>query len=112
MKLRIIKLTPEMLIELLKGKTANFTSNLPNDTELLDIKFDLFSKQVLAVVRSESFEDIAESYPIPEFNLTSTKDTKIAPKQTTTVKSEPKPEPKIAAASTVQPSKTATQNGK
>jgi hypothetical protein len=106
MKLRIIKLTPEMLIELLKGKTAIFMSNLPNDTELLDIKFDLFSKQVVAVVRSESFDDIAESYPIPEFNLTSTKDTKIAPKQTTAVKLEPKPEPKIAAASTVQPSKT------
>ena len=107
MKMRIIKLTPEMLIELLKGKTANFTSNLPNDTELLDIKFDLFSKQVLAVVRSESFEDIGESYPIPEFNLTSTKDTIIAPKQPTTVKSEPKPEPKIATTNTVQPSKTA-----
>ncbi len=96
-----------MLIELLKGKTTNFTSNLPNDTELLDIKFDLFSKQVLAVVRSNSFEDIAESYPIPEFNLTSTMETKITPKQTTAVKSEPKPEPKIAPASTAQPSKTA-----
>jgi len=107
MKMRIIKLTPEMLIELLKGKTANFTSNLPNDTELLDIKFDLFSKQVLAVVRSESFEDIGESYPVPEFNLTGTKEAKIAPKQITAVKSEPKPEPKIATTSTAQPSKTA-----
>jgi len=107
MKMRIIKITPELLIELLKGKTANFTSNLPNDAELLDIKIDLFSKQVLAVVRSESFEDIGESYPIPEFDLTSTKDAKIAPKQTIAAKSEPKPETKIAATSTSQTSKTA-----
>ncbi len=107
MKIRIVKLTPELLIELLKGKTVNFNSTLPNDTELLDIKFDLFSRQVLAVVRSNSFEDIAESYPIPEFNLTSATDAKTIPKQATTVKSEPKPEPKIAAAITTQPSKTA-----
>jgi hypothetical protein len=107
MKIRVIKLSPELLIELLKGKTANFISNLPSDTELLDIKFDLFSKQVLAVVRSNSFEDIAESYPIPEFNLIGAKDTKIIPKETTAVKSEPKPEPKIAVTNTAQPSKTA-----
>jgi hypothetical protein len=106
MKMRIIKLTPEMLIELLKGKTANFTSNLPSDVELLDIKFDLFSKQVLAVMRSESFEDIAESCPLPEFNLASTKDAKMAPKQTTAVRSEPKPEPKIATSNSAQPKKT------
>jgi hypothetical protein len=106
MKMRIIKLTPETFVELLQGKTSNFTSNLPSDTELLDLKFDLFSRQVLAVVRSNSFEDIAESYPTPEINLTSAKDAKISPKQTT-VKPEPKPEPKIAATSTVQPSKTA-----
>ena len=107
MKMRIIKLTPEMLIELLKGKTENFTSNLPNNIELLDIKFDIFSRQVLAVVRSESFEDIAESYPIPEFNLISTKDAKIASKQIIDVKSEQKPEPKTASTNTAQPSKTA-----
>jgi hypothetical protein len=107
MRMKIIKLTPELLVELLKGKTANFTSNLPNDTELLDIKFDLFSKQVLAVVRSNSFEDVAESYPIPEFKLTGAMDEKIGPKQTTAVKSEPKPEPKIANANSPQLSKTA-----
>ena len=80
MKIRIIKLTPELLIELLQGKTSSFSSNLPSDTELLDLKLDLFSKQVLAVVRSDSFEDIAESYPIPEFNLTNTGEPKTAPK--------------------------------
>ena len=107
MRMKIIKLTPELLVELLKGKAANFTSNLPNDTELLDIKFDLFSKQVSAVVRSNSFEDIAETYPIPEFKLTSAMGAKVAPKSATTVKPEPKLEPKIANANTTQPSKTA-----
>ncbi|MCW4003794.1 MAG: hypothetical protein NWE95_07780 [Candidatus Bathyarchaeota archaeon] len=73
MKLRTIKLTPEFLVELLKGKAAPFTSNLPNDAELLDLKLDLFTKQVLAVVRSESFEDVAEGFPIPEFTFTTKK---------------------------------------
>ena len=59
MKVRIIKLTPELFIELLQGKAISFVSNLPGDTELLDLKFDLFSKQVIAVVRSNSFDDIA-----------------------------------------------------
>jgi hypothetical protein len=69
MKLRIVKLTAECLIQLLQGKTSGFASNLPGDVELLDVKFDLFSRQVLAVVRSDSFEDIADSIPIPEINL-------------------------------------------
>ena len=68
MKIRIIKLTPECLIELLQGKTSSLASNLPSDAELLDLKLDLFSKQVLAIVRSDSFEDVAESYPIPNSN--------------------------------------------
>ena len=50
--MRIIKLTPEFLIETLQGKAASFTSNLPDDIELLDIKYDLFSKQVYAIVRA------------------------------------------------------------
>lgn len=69
MKLRTIKLTPEFLAELLKGKAASFVSNLPSDAEVLDVKLDLFAKQVLAVVRSDSFEDVAEGFPIPEFNF-------------------------------------------
>ena len=57
MKMRMIKLTPEFLMERLQGKTSALNSNLPSDTELLDIKYDLFSGQLLAIVRSESFED-------------------------------------------------------
>ena len=109
MKIRIIKLTPECLIELLKGKPSPFSSNLPSDAELLDLKLDLFSKQVRAIVRSESFEDIAESYPIPEFNLTNAKEPKIAAKPVGIVKTELKPEAKPANVKLVQPSKTATK---
>jgi hypothetical protein len=69
MKMRMIKLSPEFLTETLQGKATSFSSNLPDNLELLDIKYDLFSKQVLAIVRSDSFEDVAESYPIPEFNV-------------------------------------------
>ncbi len=108
MKIRIIKLTPELLIELLQGKPSSFPSNLPSDTELLDLKLDLFSKQVLAIVRSDSFEDIAESFPIPEFNLTNTVETKTAPKPIGTVpgKIESKPELKPTNVKVAQPSKT------
>jgi len=69
MKMRMIKLSPEFLIERLTGKTSSLTSNLPIDIELLDIKYDLFTGQVQAIVTSNTFEDVAEAYPIPEFNL-------------------------------------------
>jgi hypothetical protein len=91
MKMRMIKLNPEFLMEALRGKSASFTSNLPDDVELLDIKYDLFSKQVLAIVRSDSFEDVAESYPIPEFNVTFATSTKTALQPATIAKPEPAP---------------------
>jgi len=108
MKMRIIKLTPELFIELLQGKPLSFSFNLPSDTELLDLKLDLFSKQVLAIIRSDSFEDIAESYPIPEFNLTRTGEAKIAQKPIgkITVKIESKPEVEPTNVKLVQPRKT------
>ncbi len=76
MKIRIIKLSPETLAGLLQGKPMSFTSNLPNDVEILDVKMDLFERQILMVVRSESFEDVAEAMPIPEFALKKTGETK------------------------------------
>jgi len=90
MKIRIVKLTPELLMELLQGKASSFASNLPEDTELLDLKLDLFSRQVLAVVRSDTFENVAESYPIPELTLTKDSEPKASCKPT--FKAEPKPE--------------------
>jgi len=99
MKMRIIKLTPEFLMERLQGKTS-LTSNLPSDTELLDIKYDLFSKQVIAVVRSDSFEDTAETYPIPEFNPTYSASFKTTPSPITT---PPKPEAKPTPVSKPEP---------
>ena len=98
MKMRMIKLTPEFLMERLQGKTSALNSNLPSDTELLDIKYDLFSGQVLAIVRSESFEDTTEAYPIPEFNVTYS--TNPAPTSATVT---PKAEPKPTAILTLKP---------
>ncbi len=70
MKMRTLKLTPKFLLEALKGEGGSIIRNLPSDTQLLDIKFDLSSNQILAVIRSDSFEDIAELYPIPELKIT------------------------------------------
>jgi hypothetical protein len=72
-KMRTIKLAPKFIMEALQGKEASLVSNLPEDVELLDLKFDLCSNQILAVIRSDSFKDIAELYPIPEFKLTFTR---------------------------------------
>ena len=54
-------------MQTLQGKAV--TSNLPADAEILDVKLDLFAKQVSIIVRSDSFEDVAESMPIPEFTM-------------------------------------------
>jgi hypothetical protein len=91
MKMRMIKLRPQFIIETLQGKVSSLTSNLPSDIELLDMKYDLFSKQVLAIVRSDSFEDIAESYPIPEFNLVYAASSKTESQPTTRFKPESNP---------------------
>jgi hypothetical protein len=69
MKMRILKLTPEQLAGALQGKAVAGGSKLPTDLEVLDCKVDLFTREVALVVRSECFEDIAESLPVPELNL-------------------------------------------
>jgi hypothetical protein len=81
MKMRIIKLTPKLLIEALQGK-ASVATDLPSDVQLLDIKFDLGTNQVSAVIRSDSFEDIADLYPIPEFKVNFADAPKPAPQPT------------------------------
>jgi hypothetical protein len=91
MKMRMIKLTPKFLKEALQGKAAAFPSNLPSNIEFLDIKYDLASNQVYAIIRSDSFEDIPESYPIPELNLTFTAKPQAITQPTANVKPEPKP---------------------
>ena len=90
MKMRMIKLNPDFLMEILQGKAVSFISNLPDDVEFLDIKYDLLSKQVLVIVRSDSFEDIAESYPFPEFKVIYTKSSKAEP-EPIIIKPESKP---------------------
>jgi hypothetical protein len=107
MKIRIIKITPERFIQLLQGKTSN--SNLPNDIEMLDVKLDLFAKQISIIVRSDEFADVPESMPIPEFNLSmlntvAATEVKVGPKLLiTTSKPEVKVEPKASVAKLVPP---------
>ena len=90
MKMRTIKLTPKFLLEALQGKTTSLISNLPEDAQLLDVRFDLCTNQVFLVVRSDSFEDIAELYPIPELKSVY-KTVKSIPQIAPIAKAEPKP---------------------
>ena len=94
MKMRMIKLSPDFLMQTLRGKAETSISNLPRDAELLDVKYNLFSKEISTIVRSDSFEDVADAYPIPEFKLVYTGYTKNVTTQTQPAKSvvtEPKP---------------------
>ena len=101
MKMRMIKLTPESLMRAMRGKADPSILSLPEDTELMDIKYDLFTKQVIAIVRSDSFEDVLESHPIPEFNATNPTKTKTTPQITPS----PKPEVDTVKRTQVQPSR-------
>jgi hypothetical protein len=111
MKIRIMKLSPERFMQLLQGK--NPASNLPADTEVLDVKLDLFAKQVLILLRSEIFEDTHESMPFPEFIVATAPETKFAPKPspatTTAVKPEVRVEPKPTVSKLVPPQPDASR---
>ncbi len=114
MKIRILKLTPESLTGLLQGKPSVFTTNLPIDAEILDIKMDLFTKQVSMVIRSECFEDVAEAMPIPEFELAKTADSKIPPKPAVVltrpqVMQVPEPKSNVAKLPQMQPNRMASK---
>jgi hypothetical protein len=91
MKMRLLKINPTLLMQILQGKKKSITSNLPNDLELIDIKYDLFSGQVLVVIRSDDFEDIKQPYPIPNFNLKYVE----SPKNNSKLLVETKPEIKL-----------------
>jgi hypothetical protein len=113
LKVRILKLTPESLVGLLQGKASTFSSNLPGDAEILDIKMDLFSKQVSMVIRSDSFEDVAEAMPAPEFQLTKSTEFKSKPKPIEPIKpqnmSVSEPKSMIAKLPQPQPSRMASK---
>ena len=102
MKMRTIKLTSKFLTDAIQGKATSFASNLPADVQLLDIRFDLCTNQVYAVIRSDSFEDIAELYPIPDFKITCAPTSKTVSQPATGIKHEPKP----AAVSKPEPTPT------
>jgi hypothetical protein len=101
MKIQILKLTPEYLARLLQGNASTFIANFPSDTEILDIKMDLFTKQVSMVIRS--FKDIAENIPLPEFQLSKSMELKSTPKPAITVKPQIVPETKSMVAKLPQP---------
>ena len=65
-------MTPEQFAGLLGGKQVAFALKLPSDLEVLDVKADLFNRQISVIVRSDSFEDVAESAPIPEITTGTT----------------------------------------
>jgi hypothetical protein len=60
MNVKALKFTSEFLIELLR-RDPSLSSSLPVDAELVDIKFDLLSQEVLAFVRSDSLIETASS---------------------------------------------------
>jgi hypothetical protein len=103
MKIQILKLTPESLARLLQGNASTFIANFPSDTEILDIKMDLFTKQVSMVIRSESFNDIAENIPPPEFQLSKSTELKNTQKPAITLKPQVVPETKSMVAKLPQP---------
>lgn len=90
-------MTPEQLAGLLGGKQVAFALKLPSDLEVLDVKADLFNRQVTVMVRSDSFEDVAESAPIPEITATTTSHI-VAPAASASAEAKPvQPAPKPAA---------------
>jgi hypothetical protein len=110
MRLRIIKISPEGLVQMLQGK--NSASNLPNDIEILDLKMDLFSKQVSILIRSDCFDDVPEAIPIPEFVLTVPKENRTSSSKTPVplkpeVNVEPKPTVSKLASSQSDPNRWA-----
>ena len=86
----------------MQGKASVLAANLPSDLELLDAKVDLFSMQVSFVVRSDSFEDVAETMPIPELTLVNAAETQAVSKSVA-AKVEFKPESGSSVARPVVP---------
>ena len=110
--MRTIKTTPKQLLEALQGKSKSAIFNLPEDSQLLDMRFDLCNNQVFLVVRSDSFEDIAELYPIPELKLVYA-NAKPVSKIATVAQAEDKPKilakSKRKAPEETQPSQNSTE---
>jgi hypothetical protein len=108
MKMRSVTFSPQFLIERLQGKPLALESNLPEDAELLSIKYDLPTNQIIAVIFSESFKDIKGACPVPEFRVTfQTVDSKTIVEQNLTPKADsniiPVPQSKPAMPKTETP---------
>jgi hypothetical protein len=70
MKQKILKLTSEELIRAIQS-IKQTQLELLVDVELIDIKYDAFTRQVFAVIRSDAFENVAEGASTPEFIIES-----------------------------------------
>jgi hypothetical protein len=58
MKVKALKLTPELFKKFLLQEPT-LSENLPKDIELVDLKLDLLSNQIIAVLRSDQFSNDA-----------------------------------------------------
>lgn len=106
--MRTIRITSRFFTDVIQGKAATVASNLPADVQLLDLRFDLCTNQVYAVIRSDSFEDIAELYPIPEFKITYVSTSKTVSQPAVGIKHIPKPAA-VAKSELTPTKKVATQ---
>jgi hypothetical protein len=70
MKIRTVKITSQQFLDRLQGKAVGPIANLPSDAELLDVKLDLLTGQILAVVRSDTYENVSEAKPVIEMAST------------------------------------------
>jgi hypothetical protein len=98
LKHKILKLTPEELIRALQGNTTQH--NYPTDTELIDIKYDAFTKQVTTIIRSNTFEEVPEGTPTPEYTHKTT--TNPQQPQTPTITDTPTKTPTNNQTTTIQ----------
>lgn len=104
MKAKALKLTSQQLLQLLQGKPET-PLTLPDDAELLDLKYDLLSRQICAIIRSETYEDITQNTPLPELTCPQPAEPKPEPKPAPTPppKTEFKPEISPSIAKPIQP---------
>lgn len=63
----------EFVIRALNGSISSFGANMPDNAEFLCIKYDLFSNQLLAIVRSGVHADVPTTgYRLAPSNLRAT----------------------------------------
>ncbi len=95
----MVRLNAGFFTDALQGKTSRNVFALPLDAELLDLKFDLFSREITAIVRSDSFEDVPDGCPIPELGAAGDVKSATLPQGPARAVAEPKPAPAVRSES-------------